>query len=143
VERHQRIRVVIAKPGLDGHDRGAKVLVKGLIQAGMEVIYTGRHQRMASIVATARDEDVDVIGLSILSGTHVDYCERLVAELEEAGITDVMLLVGGTISGASAATAERLGFVVFPVGSKLPDIVEAIETGVRERRERAAQARPS
>jgi methylmalonyl-CoA mutase C-terminal domain/subunit len=134
VEKVQRIRVLIAKPGLDGHDRGAKVLVKGLMQAGMEVIYTGRHQRMASIVATARDEDVDVIGLSILSGTHVDYCKKLLAELESAGVTDVMLLVGGTISGASATSAEELGFTVFPVGSKLPEIVEAIQAGVSVRR---------
>ena len=134
MERRQRIRVLIAKPGLDGHDRGAKVLVKGLMDAGMEVIYTGRHQRMANIVAAARDEDVDVIGLSILSGTHLDYCTRLAADLEEAGISDVMLLVGGTISGPGVAAAEALGFAVFPVGSKLPDIVEAIETGVGDRR---------
>jgi methylmalonyl-CoA mutase C-terminal domain/subunit len=135
VDEARRIRVLIAKPGLDGHDRGAKVLVKGLMQAGMEVIYTGRHQRMATIVATARDEDVDAIGLSILSGTHVDYCKKLLGELEAAGVNDVMLLVGGTISGASATAVEELGFKVFPVGSKLPEIVEAIRRGVSERRD--------
>jgi methylmalonyl-CoA mutase C-terminal domain/subunit len=134
VEEAQRIRVLIAKPGLDGHDRGAKVLVKGLMQAGMEVIYTGRHQRMANIVATARDEDVDVIGLSILSGTHVDYCKKLLAELEAAGVSDVLLLVGGTVSGASATAVKELGFKVFPVGSTLPEIVDAIRAGVSERR---------
>lgn len=128
------IRVLIAKPGLDGHDRGVKVLVKGLMDAGMEVIYAGRHQRIRSIAATAAEEDVDVVGLSILSGTHVEYCTRLVSELNALGVTDTVLLVGGTISGPSVQEVEALGFHVFPVGSKLPNIVETIRTQVALKR---------
>ena len=137
----RRIRVLIAKPGLDGHDRGAKVLVKGLIDAGMEVIYTGRHQRMANIVATAVQEDVDAVGLSVLSGTHLSYCQKLADGLRQAGVDDMLLLVGGTISGPSIAPLEQLGFRVFPVGSRLSDIVDAIRTGVKERGPRATGRR--
>ncbi len=129
----RRIRVLIAKPGLDGHDRGAKVLVKGLVDAGMEVIYTGRHQRMANIVATAVQEDVDVVGLSVLSGTHLSYCQKLADGLREAGMDDILLLVGGTISGPSVEPLEQLGFRVFPVGSRLSEIVDAIQAAVKTR----------
>jgi methylmalonyl-CoA mutase C-terminal domain/subunit len=129
----QPIRVLIAKPGLDGHDRGAKVVAKGLKDAGMEVIYTGRHQRIATIAAIAAQEDVDVVGLSALSGAHVDQCQRLVAALAEQGQEDVVLMVGGTIWGESVDVLRSAGFLVFPVGSKLPDIVDAIRSAVADR----------
>src|SRR5687767_13095648 len=115
------IRVLIAKPGLDGHDRGAKVVVKALRDAGMEVIYTGRHQRIDAIASMAVQEDVDVVGLSTLSGAHVDQCERLVAALKVKGMDDVVLMVGGTIWGESVKVLKDQGFLVFPVGSKIPD----------------------
>lgn len=132
----QAIRVLIAKPGLDGHDRGAKVVVKALRDAGMEVIYTGRHQRIDAIAAVAAQEDVDVVGLSTLSGAHVDQCRRLVTALHERGVDDVLLMAGGTIWGESVQALKEQGYLVFPVGSKIPDIVDAIRTGVRERRVR-------
>ena len=127
------IRVLIAKPGLDGHDRGAKVIVKALRDAGMEVIYTGRHQRIEAIASMAVQEDVDVVGLSTLSGAHVDQCERLVSALTAHGMTDVVLMAGGTIWGESVKILESQGFLVFPVGSKIPDIVGAIRAHVRAR----------
>jgi len=101
------IRVLIAKPGLDGHDRGAKVVVKALRDAGMEVIYTGRHQKIASIVGIAADEDVDVVGLSVLSGAHEEYCRRVHKALAEAGLDDVVLVVGGTISWSSEGRSPK------------------------------------
>jgi methylmalonyl-CoA mutase C-terminal domain/subunit len=128
------IRVLVAKPGLDGHDRGAKVVAKALRDAGMEVIYTGRHQTVGSIATAAVQEDVDVIGLSILSGAHDDYCRRLAALLADEGFEDVVLVVGGTISAASRPGLEELGYLVFPTGSALPEIVAAIEGAVSARR---------
>ncbi len=128
------IRVLIAKPGLDGHDRGAKVVVKALRDAGMEVIYTGRHQTVDAIVNAAIDEDVEVLGLSILSGAHLDYCSRVAHGLRERGVEDVLLLVGGTISATSVPQLRELGFVVFPTGSRLSGIVASIRAGVAERR---------
>jgi len=124
------IRVLIAKPGLDGHDRGAKVVVKALRDAGMEVIYTGRHQRIEAIAAIAAQEDVDVVGVSTLSGAHVDQCTRLASALAARGVHDVVLMVGGTIWGDSVAQLRELGYVVFPVGSKIPDIVQTIRDRV-------------
>src|SRR5690348_984877 len=90
------VRIVIAKPGLDGHDRGAKVIAKALKDAGMEVIYTGRHQTVDAIVAAVLQEDAEACGLSILSGAHMDYCARLVERLRQEGADDVLMLVGGT-----------------------------------------------
>jgi methylmalonyl-CoA mutase C-terminal domain/subunit len=124
------IRVLVAKPGLDGHDRGAKIVAKALRDAGMEVIYTGRHQTVGSIAAAAIQEDVDVIGLSILSGAHDDYCRQLAALLADEGFGDVVLVVGGTISAASRPGLEELGYLVFPTGSGLPEIVAGIEEAV-------------
>ena len=128
----------MAKPGLDGHDRGAKVVTKALRDAGMEVLYTGRHQTVASIVSTAIQEDVEAVGLSILAGAHVDYWTRLVQGLRENGAGDVVLLVGGTISAASEPALRELGFAIFGTGSPLPAIVEHVEREVAKRR--AAQA---
>lgn len=132
MEASTPIKVLIAKPGLDGHDRGAKVIVRALRDAGMEVIYTGRHQRIDAIAAVAVQEDVDVIGLSTLSGAHVDQCTRLRAALKDRGVDDVVLMAGGTIWGDSVNTLHELGFLVFPVGSKIPDIVEAVNGRVAE-----------
>jgi methylmalonyl-CoA mutase C-terminal domain/subunit len=128
------IRILVAKPGLDGHDRGAKVVTMALRDAGMEVLYTGRHQTIGAIVATAIQEDVDVIGLSILSGAHEEYCSRLVASLRQEGADDVVLAVGGTISHASRPRLEALGFLVFPTGSSLAAIVSGIGREVARRR---------
>ncbi len=118
------IRVLIAKPGLDGHDRGAKVVVKALRDAGMEVIYTGRHQKVASITRIASDEDVDVVGLSVLSGAHA---------LTEAGLEDVILVVGGTISEQSWPVLTELGYLIYPTGAVLTDIVAGITEAVATR----------
>ncbi len=128
------MRVLIAKPGLDGHDRGAKVVVKALRDAGMEVIYTGRHQTVDAIVEAAIQEDVEVLGLSILSGAHLDYCTRIADRLRERGASDLVLLVGGTISASSIPRLRELGYDVFPTGSRLSDIVSHIRTRVAERR---------
>jgi methylmalonyl-CoA mutase C-terminal domain/subunit len=129
------IRVLIAKPGLDGHDRGAKVVVKAVRNAGMEVIYTGRHQAVDAIVEATIQEDVEVLGLSVLSGAHLEYCTRIADRLRERGAReDLLLLVGGTISASSVPELRRLGFDVFPTGSRLADIVAHIRARVAERR---------
>ena len=104
----KRIRVLVAKPGLDGHDRGAKVVARGLRDAGMEVIYTGLHRTPEQIVRTAVDEDVQVVGLSILSGAHNRLLPEVVAGLRAAGLDDVLVIAGGIIPDADAtALAER------------------------------------
>ena len=128
------IRIVIAKPGLDGHDRGAKVVAKALLAAGMEVIYTGRHQTVDAIVAAIVQEDAEACGLSILSGAHMDYCTRLVERLREQGADDVLLLVGGTIPQADRPALEGLGYRVFATGSHPTEIVEFVRAEVGRRR---------
>ena len=128
------IRIVVAKPGLDGHDRGAKVVAKAFKEAGMEVIYTGRHQTVDAIVAATVQEDAEAVGLSVLSGAHLDYCTRLRQRLDEEGASDVLLLVGGTIPEADRAGLEQLGYRVFGTGSRLGDIVEYVRTEVARRR---------
>ncbi|MEP7106171.1 MAG: cobalamin-dependent protein [Chloroflexota bacterium] len=128
------IRIVIAKPGLDGHDRGAKVVAKALLAAGMEVIYTGRHQTVDAIVTAIVQEDAEACGLSILSGAHMDYCTRLVERLREQGADDVLLLVGGTIPQADRPALEDLGYRVFATGSHPTEIVEFVRAEVGRRR---------
>jgi methylmalonyl-CoA mutase C-terminal domain/subunit len=128
------IRIIVAKPGLDGHDRGAKVVAKALKEAGMEVIYTGRHQTVDAIVAATVQEDAEAVGLSVLSGAHLDYCTRLRHRLDEEGASDVLLLVGGTIPEADRAGLEQLGYRVFGTGSHLGDIVDYVRTEVARRR---------
>jgi methylmalonyl-CoA mutase C-terminal domain/subunit len=128
------IRVLIAKPGLDGHDRGAKVVTMALRDAGMEVVYTGRHQTVAAIAAAAIQEDVDVIGLSVLSGAHEDYCSRLVDALRAERADDVVLAVGGTIPRDARPRLEELGYLVFPVGSALSAITQGIAEAAGRRR---------
>lgn len=129
----RKIRVLIAKPGLDGHDRGAKVVSLALRDAGFEVIYSGLHQTVAEIVETAVQEDVDVIGLSILSGAHLPLTERLMnqlRELDEGEGTAVrlpMVLVGGNIPQQDIAPLQALGVTaVFPTGSRFEEIVAVI-----------------
>ncbi|NDQ56260.1 MAG: cobalamin B12-binding domain-containing protein [Acidipila sp.] len=123
----KKIRVLIAKPGLDGHDRGAKVIARALRDAGMEVIYTGLRQTPEMIAAAAAQEDVDVIGLSILSGAHNTICPRLVELLREKGMGDVPILIGGIIPGADIVTLKKSGIAeVFLPGTSTQDIVEFI-----------------
>lgn len=122
------IRVLIAKPGLDGHDRGAKVIAHALRNAGMEVIYTGLHQTIEQIVETAIQEDVDVIGLSILSGAHIPIAEKLMKRLEEEGAKDILVMIGGNIPKRDFDNLHKLGVgAIYPTGSKFDDIVDFIK----------------
>jgi methylmalonyl-CoA mutase C-terminal domain/subunit len=124
----KRIRVVIAKPGLDGHDTGAKVVAHALKDAGMEVIYTGLHRRIEDIVKTALEEDADVIGMSIYSGAHLPLGKKLMDQLKEKGISDKVVLIGGNIPKRDIPTLKEYGVdEVFSTGSKLDDIVTFIE----------------
>jgi methylmalonyl-CoA mutase C-terminal domain/subunit len=119
------IRVVIAKPGLDGHDRGAKVIARALRDAGFEVIYTGLHQTPEQIVETAIQEDADAIGISILSGAHMTLVPRILELLRANGAEDVLVVVGGTIPKDDAAALEALGVArVFTPGAPLTGIVD-------------------
>ena len=123
----KKIRVLIAKPGLDGHDRGAKVIARALRDAGMEVIYTGLRQTPEMIAAAAAQEDVDVIGLSILSGAHNTICPRLMELLREKGMTDIPILIGGIIPEADIAVLKKSGIAeVFLPGTSTQDIVDFI-----------------
>ncbi len=122
-----RLRVLIAKPGLDGHDRGAKVVARGLRDAGMEVIYSGLHKTPAQIVRTAVDEDVQVVGLSILSGAHLRLLPEVVHGLAKEGLTDVLVLAGGIIPPADAEILKKEGVAaIFPPGAPIADIVAFI-----------------
>jgi len=124
----KKIRIVIAKPGLDGHDVGAKVVALALKDAGMEVIYTGLHRTIDEIVKTALEEDVDVIGISIYSGAHLALSKRLTDRLKDMELADKMVLVGGNIPQKDVITLKEYGVDgVFPVGSKLDDIVYFIK----------------
>ncbi len=117
------IRILIAKPGLDGHDRGAKVVVRALRDAGFEVIYTGLKQTVEQIVAATVQEDPDIVGLSILSGAHLPICRRLLAALEEARVGDRPVVVGGNIPDRDVDALRDLGVrAVFPFGSSLTDM---------------------
>jgi len=119
------IRIVIAKPGLDGHDRGAKVVARALRDAGMEVIYTGLHQTPDQIVETAIQEDADAVGLSILSGAHMTLVPRVVEGLHSQGADDVLVLVGGTIPDDEAKALKKRGVAeVFTPGAATGTIVE-------------------
>ncbi len=119
----QPVRVLVAKPGLDGHDRGAKVVALALVRAGCEVIYTGLHKSIEQIVAAAADEDVDVVGISILSGAHVHLTRALLERLRAEGLDGVRVLVGGNIPHADRARLLELGAAaVFPTGANLDEI---------------------
>jgi len=124
----KKIRVLIAKPGLDGHDRGAKVIARALRDAGMEVIYTGLRQTPEMIAAAAAQEDVDVIGLSILSGAHNTLCPRLLELLREKQMEDVPVIIGGIIPEADIPGLKRAGIAaIFLPGTSTQEIVEFIQ----------------
>lgn len=128
----RKIRVVIAKPGLDGHDRGAKVIARALRDAGMEVIYTGLRQTPEQIAAAALQEDADVIGLSILSGAHMHVCPRLMELLREKGLSDILVLVGGIIPDVDIPKLKEMGVKgIFLPGSPMQDIIDYINGHVR------------
>lgn len=128
------IRVMVAKPGLDGHDRGAKVVALALRDAGFEVIYTGLHQTVEQLVEAALQEDVDVIGLSILSGAHLPIASKLMNQLRESGLQDTLVLVGGNIPERDVAPLKALGVAgVFPTGSSFEAIAAFVRDGVSKR----------
>ena len=127
----KRIRVVIAKPGLDGHDTGAKVVAHALKDAGMEVIYTGLHRSIEDIVKTALEEDADVIGLSIYSGAHLPLSKKLMDQLRDKGISDKLVLIGGNIPKRDIKTLIDYGVAgVFSTGTQLEEIVVFIKQNV-------------
>ncbi len=122
---------MIAKPGLDGHDRGAKIIARALRDAGMEVIYTGLHQTPEQIVETAVQEDADAVGISILSGAHMTLVPRILDGLRGAGADDVLVVVGGTIPGEDADELKQLGVAaVFTPGAPTSEIVEFLRGAV-------------
>jgi len=134
VSDSRKIRVVVAKPGLDGHDRGAKIIARALRDAGMEVIYTGLHQTPEQIAATVIQEDADAVGLSILSGAHMTLVPRIVELLKEQEAEEVVLTVGGTIPAEDIAELKELGVAeVFTPGASTDEIVEFIENAVTQR----------
>jgi methylmalonyl-CoA mutase, C-terminal domain len=127
----RKIRVLVAKPGLDGHDRGAKVVARALRDAGMEVIYTGIRQTPEMIAEAALQEDVDVVGLSILSGAHMALCPRIVELLRSQGLDDVLVVVGGIIPDDDIEPLKQAGVKgVFGPGTSTHDIIEFIRTQV-------------
>jgi methylmalonyl-CoA mutase C-terminal domain/subunit len=130
----RKIRVIIAKPGLDGHDRGAKVIARALRDAGMEVIYTGLRQTPEQIVSAALQEDADVIGLSILSGAHMHICPRVIELLREKGLDDVLVLVGGIIPDLDIPKLREAGVKgIFLPGTPMQEIIDFIDRNVRTR----------
>jgi methylmalonyl-CoA mutase C-terminal domain/subunit len=127
----RKIRVLLAKPGLDGHDRGAKVVAHALKEAGMEVIYTGLHQTVPSIVKQAVQEGVHVIGLSIMSGAHVPICRKLMDLVKKEEISDVLVVVGGVIPAKDVPVLQGLGVRgVFPGGTRFEEISRFIKENV-------------
>lgn len=130
----RKIRVLVAKPGLDGHDVGAKVVVRALVDAGFEVIYTGLRQSPEAIAAAARDEDVDVVALSILSGSHIPICERLKILLDEYGLGKRLWIIGGNVPEQDHQTLREIGLdAVFNTGTKLDTIVQFIKEKALDR----------
>jgi methylmalonyl-CoA mutase C-terminal domain/subunit len=126
-----RIRIVIAKPGLDGHDRGAKVIARALRDAGMEVVYTGLHQTPEQIVQTVVQEDADAVGLSVLSGAHMTLFKRTVELLNEQGVNDVVLFGGGIIPEADLPELESVGVAkIFTPGATMDEIVAWVQANV-------------
>ncbi|MDP9799257.1 methylmalonyl-CoA mutase C-terminal domain/subunit [Catenuloplanes nepalensis] len=126
-----RIRVVVAKPGLDGHDRGAKVVARALRDAGMEVVYTGLHQTPEQIVETAIQEDADAVGLSVLSGAHMTLFRRVVELLAERGVDDLVVFGGGIIPDADIPELRRMGVAkIFGPGATMQSIVDWVRSNV-------------
>jgi methylmalonyl-CoA mutase cobalamin-binding domain/chain len=132
--QQRKIRVVVAKPGLDGHDRGAKVIARALRDAGMEVIYTGLHQTAEQIAETVLQEDADAVGLSILSGAHMTLVPKVVRLLAEQGADDVVVTGGGTIPAEDIPELKKLGVAeIFTPGSSTQDIIDFIRGAVGQR----------
>lgn len=130
----RKIRVLVAKPGLDGHDRGAKVIARALRDAGMEVIYTGLRQTPEMIAAAAVQEDVDAVGVSILSGAHNTLCPRIISLLRAEGMDDCLILVGGIVPQDDIANLKQLGVAeVFLPGTSTEDIVKFLRNNVKPR----------
>ena len=130
----RKIRVIIAKPGLDGHDRGAKVIARALRDAGMEVIYTGLRQTAEHIVSAALQEDADVIGLSILSGAHNHIVPRLMELIKEKGLEDVLVVIGGIIPDVDVPKLKAVGVKgIFLPGTQMQNIIEFINANARVR----------
>ena len=128
----KRIRVLLAKPGLDGHDQGAKVVARAMMDAGFEVIYTGLRQTPEQVAHIALDEDVDVIALSSLAGSHLPFCRKLKPLLEQAGLADKLWMIGGNLPAQDHELLRELGFKgVFPTGSKLDAITAYIRENVQ------------
>jgi methylmalonyl-CoA mutase C-terminal domain/subunit len=131
MNRERKIRVVIAKPGLDGHDRGAKIIARALRDAGMEVIYTGLHQTPEQIVETAIQEDADAVGISILSGAHMTLVPKILEGLKSNGVDDVVVVVGGTIPKPDVEELKRQGVAeVFTPGAPVSEIVDFLRQKV-------------
>jgi methylmalonyl-CoA mutase C-terminal domain/subunit len=129
------IRVLIGKPGLDGHDKGAKTVAMALKNAGMEVIYTGRRQSVDQILNAAIQEGVDIIGLSILSGVHIEVMEELITKMKEKGIEEIPIVVGGVIPKKDTLSLKKMGVKeVFPIGSTFEGIVKGIEKIVKQQK---------
>jgi len=127
----KKIRVVVAKPGLDGHDRGAKIIARALRDAGMEVIYTGLHQTPEQIAETVLQEDADAVGLSILSGAHMTLVPRVVELLKEQGAEDVVVTVGGTIPAEDIPELKKLGVAeIFTPGAPTQEIIDFLRSSV-------------
>ena len=128
----EHIRVLVAKPGLDGHDRGAKIIARAFRDAGFEVIYTGLRQTPEQVVSAALQEDVDVIGLSVLSGAHMTLCPRILALMKKEKLDDVLVIVGGIIPDPDIPKLKELGVsAVFQPGSSTEDIIAYIRSHVR------------
>ena len=128
----KRIRILVAKPGLDGHDRGAKVVAQALRDGGMEVIYTGLHQTVDQIIHAAIQEGVDVIGLSIMSGAHLPICEKLTKKLKEKKIDDVTVVVGGVIPKRDIPLLQKMGIQgIFPGGTSFDESIRWIKSNVK------------
>ncbi len=128
------IRILVAKPGLDGHDRGAKVVAQALRDAGMEVIYTGLHQSVDQIINSAIQEDVDVIGLSVMSGAHLPICEKLMKKMKEKKAEDIKVVIGGVIPKRDISVLQKLGIKgIFPGGTPFDESVKWLETNIAPR----------
>ncbi|MBW1973607.1 MAG: cobalamin B12-binding domain-containing protein [Deltaproteobacteria bacterium] len=129
----KRIKVLIAKPGLDGHDRGAKVVAHALKEAGMEVIYTGLHKTVDQIIDTAIQEDVDVIGLSIMSGAHIPIMEKMSKKIKEKGLEDKIIVIGGVVPSKDIPKLKELGAnAVFPGGTPFLEIISFLKENVKK-----------
>ena len=130
----KKIRILVAKPGLDGHDRGAKVVAQALRDAGMEVIYTGLHQTVDQITQTAVQEGVDVIGLSIMSGAHLPICEKLMGEMKKKKIDDILVVIGGVIPKRDIPPLQKIGIEgIFPGGTPFGESIRWIKEHIKQK----------